>query len=74
MLPWLFLLLGPLLVVVGVLQVIFRVQVANFFAEARRRQGGIFSESASRTQTPALMTVGGVFFAIMGVIVTTRSL
>lgn len=74
MLPWPFLLLGPLLAVVGVLQVIFRVRVANFFAEARRRQGGIFAESASRTQTPALMTVLGVFLAIMGVIVTIRSL
>ena len=74
MLPWPFVIVGPLLVAAGVLQVVFRVRLANFFADARRRQGGLFAESAAKTQTPALMTVVGVFVAVVGVLLTVRAL
>ncbi len=69
---WPFMIIGPLFITIGVLQVIFRARVANTFAAARRKQwgGGAFGDSAAKTQTPALMAIGGGVFFIVGFLMT----
>ena len=69
---WPFMILGPLFITIGVLQVIFRARSANTFAAARRKQwgGGAFGDSAAKTQTPAFMAIIGVGLFIEGFLMT----